>query len=62
MCFDLFQLFFHYLEKAYSAFMMGQELDELGEFDNELNDNISKFKILLTTCVQVVDVLSVHSN
>lgn len=32
--------FFGYLEKSYSAFMMGQELDELGEFDNEFADNI----------------------
>jgi len=38
------QYFFGYLEKSYSAFMMGQELDELGEFDNEFADNISKFK------------------
>lgn len=30
--------------------MMGQELDELGEFDNEFVDNISKFKKFLTAC------------
>lgn len=38
-----FQYFFRYLEKSYAAFMMGTELDELGEFDAEFIDNISKF-------------------
>jgi len=32
--------FFRYLEKSYAAFMMGTELDELGEFDAEFVDNI----------------------
>jgi len=32
--------FFRYLEKSYAAFMMGTELDELGEFDAEFIDNI----------------------
>lgn len=38
----LFQYFFSYLEKSYAAFLMGQELDELGEYDNEFIENISK--------------------
>ena len=38
----LFQYFFSYLEKSYAAFMMGQELDELGEYDQEFIENISK--------------------
>ncbi|KAM7440889.1 kinetochore-associated Ndc80 complex subunit ndc80 [Porites harrisoni] len=32
--------FFSYLEKSYAAFMMGQELDELGEYDQEFIENI----------------------
>lgn len=38
-----FQFFFSYLDKGYAAFMAGQELDELGEYDNEFVQNISKF-------------------
>ena len=41
--FGFFQYYFGYLDKSYAAFMMGQELDELGEFDNEFVENISKF-------------------
>ena len=44
MClFFFFQFFFSYLDKGYAAFMAGQELDELGEYDNEFVQNISKF-------------------
>lgn len=40
--------FFRYLEKSYAAFMMGTELDELGEFDNEFIDSIrSRNAVLL---------------
>ena len=44
----VFQYFFSYLEKSYAAFLMGRELDELGEYDNEFIENISKcFKKML---------------
>ncbi|XP_068697967.1 kinetochore protein NDC80 homolog isoform X1 [Montipora foliosa] len=32
--------FFSYLDKGYAAFMAGQELHELGEYDNEFVENI----------------------
>ena len=53
----LFQYFFSYLEKSYAAFMMGQELDELGEYDQEFIENISKcfkntFATLLSDCLK----------
>ena len=47
--FGFFQYYFGYLDKSYAAFMMGQELDELGEFDNEFVENISKFENVLST-------------
>ncbi|XP_067051748.1 kinetochore protein NDC80 homolog isoform X2 [Acropora muricata] len=34
------KFFFSYLDKGYAAFMAGQELDELGEYDNEFVQNI----------------------
>lgn len=40
---SFFQFFFSYLDKGYAAFMAGKELDELGEYDNEFVQNISKF-------------------